>query len=329
LSLGAWVTWGVQIDFPTAFACMKEAFDLGCNFFDNAEVYGSGEAEKVMGKCIKELKVDRSELVISTKIFWGGKGVNQRGLSRKHIIEGTKASLARLQLEYVDLLFCHRPDPDTPMEETVRAMDFVINKGWALYWGTSEWSAVQITEAIGIANKLGLIAPIMEQPQYSMLHRTRFEKEYSCLHKDYGYGQTIWSPLASGLLTGKYDNLEKPPANSRLSGEGAYKWLKDQLMSGKGMNGLEEKNVDTILEKVKGLKPIANDLGCTVAQLAIAWCLMNPNVSSVITGASKVEQVKENFAALQLVPKLTLSIQQQIENVLNNKPVQVLNWREF
>jgi len=323
------VTFGNQTSEDDAFKCMKEAYDAGCNFFDNAEVYGGGEAEKVMGECLKKLNVDRSELVVSTKIFWGGKGVNQRGLSRKHVIEGMKAALGRLQLEYVDLVFCHRPDPETPMEETVRAMDYVINKGWAFYWGTSEWSAAQITSAIGIAEKLGLIAPMMEQPQYSMLHRTRFEKEYSGLYKDYGYGTTIWSPLASGLLTGKYDNLEKPPADSRLSGQGPYKWLKDQLLSGKGMNGLEEKNLDTILQKVKALAPIAKQLNCTVAQLAIAWCLINPNVHTVITGASKIEQVRENFASLQVVPKLTPSVIQQIETVLNNKPVQVANWREF
>jgi len=328
LSFGAWTTWGLSVGDDEAFACMKAAYDAGCNFFDNAEAYGDGKAETVMGKCIKKLEVPRSELVISTKIFWGGKGVNQRGLSRKHIIEGTKASLARLQLEYVDLMFCHRPDPQTPMEETLRAMNYIIEQGWSFYWGTSEWSADQITEAIHLSQKLGLIAPIMEQPQYSMLHRTRFEVEYSRLYTDFGYGTTIWSPLASGLLTGKYSS-DKFPTDSRLGGNDSYKWLKDQLLSGTGMNGLEEKNFDGILKKVDGLLPIAKSLNCSLAQLAVAWCVANPNVSTVITGASKVSQIVENFAALEVVPKLTPQVLQQIEAVLGNKPKQVFNFRNF
>jgi len=328
LSFGAWTTWGLNVGDDEAFACMKAAYDAGCNFFDNAEAYGDGKAEIVMGKCIKKLGLPRSELVISTKIYWGGKGVNQRGLSRKHIIEGTKASLSRLQLDYVDLLFCHRPDPQTPMEEIVRAMDFVINQGWCFYWGTSEWSSAQIMESVHVAQKLGLIAPIMEQPQYSMLHRTRFESEYSCLYKELGYGTTIWSPLASGLLTGKYSS-DKFPSDSRLGGNESYKWLKVQLLNGTGMNGLEEKNFDAILKKIDGLLPIAKSLQCTLAQLSIAWCAANPNVSTVITGASKVSQIEENFAALKIIPKLTPEVMQQIESVLNNKPKQVINFREF
>jgi len=327
LSFGAWTTWGISVGDDEAFACMKAAYEAGCNFFDNAEAYGDGKAEVVMGKCIKKLAAPRSELVISTKLFWGGKNVNHRGLSRKHIIEGTKASLSRLQLDYVDLLFCHRPDPQTPMEETVRAMDFVVNQGWAFYWGTSEWSSEQIMEASLTASKLGLVAPIMEQPQYSMLHRTRFEVEYNRLYKELGYGTTIWSPLASGLLTGKYSSSNFP-SDSRLGGNADYKWLKDQLLSGNGMNGLEEKNFDTILKKVDGLLPIAKSLNCTLAQLAIAWCIANPNVSSVITGASKVSQIEENFASLDVVPKLTPQIMEKIEEVLANKPKNVRNFRE-
>jgi voltage-dependent potassium channel beta subunit len=237
ISYGAWVTWGLSIDDDEAFACMKAAYDAGCNFFDNAEGYGSGKAEVTMGKCLKRLDVDRSELIISTKIFWGGPGVNQRGLSRKHIIEGTNACLRRLQLEYVDLLFCHRPDPHVPIEETVRAMNYLIDQGKTFYWGTSEWSADQIMEAHHVAKKLGLVGPTMEQPQYSMLHRTRMEQEYARMFKEIGLGTTIWSPLASGLLTGKYSGKQFP-SDSRLGGSADYKWLKDQLLSGEGMNGL-------------------------------------------------------------------------------------------
>jgi len=326
LSLGAWVTQGSQIDEEISFNTMKSAYEMGCNFFDNAEIYAEGKAEEVMGKCLKRLNVPRSELVISTKIFWGGKEVNQRGLSRKHIIEGTDAALKRLQLDYVDLIFCHRPDPCTPIEETVRAMNFVINQGKALYWGTSEWSADQIMEAYQISQKLGLIAPIMEQPQYSMLHRTRFEKEYARLYKEIGLGTTIWSPLACGLLTGKYTSKEFPEG-TRLGLQNHMKWLREGLLSGSGMNGLEEKDLDVIMKKVEGLKPIAEQLGCSLAQLAIAWCLKNPNVSTVITGASRVEQVVENFKSMEVVPKLTQEVMEKIEGVLNNKPSPVKEFR--
>jgi voltage-dependent potassium channel beta subunit len=259
--------------------------------------------------------------VISTKIFWGGSGPNDQGLSRKHIIEGTNAALKRLQLDYVDLIFCHRPDINTPIEETVRAMNHVIDQGKAYYWGTSEWSAQQITEACRVAQQLHLIAPIMEQPQYSMLHRTRFEVEYAPLYRDFGYGTTIWSPLASGLLSGKYSaDPEKFPEGSRLALQDGSKWIREQLLSGQGMNGLEEKCFDTILKKVDGLRPIADKLGCTLAQLCLAWCVKNQNVSTVITGASRVSQVEENFKSLQVVPKLTGDVLEEIEKVLQNKP---------
>lgn len=279
--------------------------------------------KKVMGRALirmfKEDKVARESILVSTKIYFGTKipGQNTTGLSRKHLIEGTNASLKRLQLDYVDLLFCHRPDPNTPIEETVRAMNYLIDSGKAFYWGTSEWSADQLKEAKKIAEKLNLIPPLMEQPQYNVLHRTRFEKEYADLYPD--LGTTIWSPLASGLLTGKYTSTDPStfPKDSRLNDE-TYKWLKDQLLSGKGMNGLETKDVDEVLEKTRRLKEeVAAGLGCTVAQLCIAWCVKNPNVSTVITGASKVEQVKENFASLAVVPKLTDEVMKKIEDILS------------
>jgi voltage-dependent potassium channel beta subunit len=318
ISFGAWITQGNQVEEDLALECMKVAYENGCNFFDNAEVYAAGKAEEVMGRCLKRMNVPRDELVISTKIFWGGNGVNQKGLSRKHLIEGTRASLKRLQLDYVDLLFCHRPDPYTPIEETVRAMNFLIDQGLTFYWGTSEWSAEELADAHGIANRLGLIGPLMEQPQYSMLHRTRFEKEYVRLYKDYGLGTTIWSPLACGLLTGKYTRGQEFSKDTRLGGQ--QQWLKEQLLSGKGMNGLEEKSLDKIYDIVDGLKPIADKLGVTLAQLALAWCIINPNVSTVITGASKTSQVVENFKALEVSKRLTPEILEEIEKVLNNKP---------
>jgi len=326
LSIGAWTTWGSTISDDEAFNSMKIAYDMGCNFFDNAEVYGDGKAEVAMGKCIKRLAVDRSQLVITTKIYWGGQGVNQRGLSRKHILEGTKKSLARLDLEYVDCIFAHRPDPETPMEETVRAFSHLIDVDKAFYWGTSEWSAEQIQQAILIAKDEGLIAPIFEQPQYSMLHRTRVESEYANLYKEYGLGNTIWSPLAGGLLTGKY-NSKTFPTDARLSGQNQYSWLQKQLLSGEGMNGLEEKNFDTILTKVDALTPIAKSLDCTLAQLAIAWCAVNRNVSTVITGASKSAQVTENFRSLNVIPKLTPTVMQSIEDILKNKPKSPKQWK--
>jgi len=229
-------------------------------------------------------------------------------------------------LEYVDLLFCHRPDPLTPIEETVRAMNFLIDQGKAFYWGTSEWSADQIMEAYQVAQRLGLIGPLMEQPQYSMLHRTRFEKEYVRLYKEIGLGTTIWSPLAGGLLSGKYTSKEFPE-DSRLGLQDRNKWLREELLAGKGMNGLEEKELEIIFKKLDGLKPIATKLGCTLAQMALAWCLKNPNVSTVITGATKPSQVVENFKSLDIMPKLTPEVLEEIETVLANKPTQVKDFR--
>jgi voltage-dependent potassium channel beta subunit len=294
---------------------MTAAYKHGVNFFDNAEAYASGEAEVVMGNVIRRAGWKRSDLVISTKIFWGGQGPNDRGLSRKHIIEGVDAALARLQLDYVDLVFCHRPDPDTPIEETVRAMNHVIDRGKAFYWGTSEWSADQIMEAAMIARREHLVGPQMEQPQYHMLHRDRVEKEYARLYKELGLGTTIWSPLASGLLTGKYDDT--CPPDTRVDQPG-MEWLREELT---GETGAENR------EKVRKLRPIADTLGCTRAQLAIAWCLRNPHVSTVITGASRPEQVEENLAALQVVDKLTPDVIEQIERILANRPAETESYR--
>ncbi len=308
LSYGAWVTFGTQMGVEEAQACMEAAYNAGVNFFDNAEAYAAGEAERIMGEVLKRTGWKRSDLVISTKIFWGGHGPNDRGLSRKHLIEGADAALARLQLEYVDLIFCHRPDLHTPIEETVRAMTYLINQGKAFYWGTSEWSAQQIMEAHMVARRERLIPPTMEQPQYNMFHRERVEKEYAPLYEGVGLGTTIWSPLASGLLTGKY--LEGTPEGSRITLKG-YEWLKERF---------ESAEAKAQLEKVRQLMPVAEEIGCSLPQLALAWCLQNPNVSTVITGASKVWQVEENMKALDYVEKLTPAVMERIEGILENKP---------
>ena len=308
LSLGAWVTYGGQVGEDTAYECMTAAYEAGVNFFDNAEVYANGNAEIVMGNVLKQVGWKRSDLVISTKIFWGGDGPNDSGLSRKHIMEGTNASLTRLQMDYVDLIFCHRPDIRTPIEETVWAMNQVINQGKAFYWGTSEWNAQQITEAVGIARREHLIPPLMEQPQYNMFHRERVEKEYAPLYRQFGLGTTIWSPLASGLLTGKYN--QGIPSGTRATLDG-YEWLRKKF---------ESTEAQLQLEKVSKLIPLAEEIGCTMAQLALAWCLKNPNVSTVITGASRKQQVQENMVALDVTEKLTPDIMQRIEEILENQP---------
>ena len=283
LSLGAWVTYGGQVGEEVAEKCMTAAYEHGVNFFDNAEAYAGGNAETVMGNVIKKVGWRREDLVVSTKIFWGGPGPNNTGLSHKHIIEGVNSALKRLQMDYVDLVFCHRPDRNTPIEETVRAMDLVVRSGKAYYWGTSEWSAAEIMRADGLARQYGLTPPMMEQPQYNMFERSRFEKEYDLLYHELGYGTTIWSPLASGLLSGKYN--DGIPEGSRATLEG-YDWLRTNVITPERV------------EKVKLLAPVAAELGCTLAQLSLAWCLKNPHVSTVITGASRAEQVHENMKAL-------------------------------
>ena len=308
LSLGAWVTYGGQVGEEIAFDCMIAAYEAGVNFFDNAEAYAHGNAETVMGNVIKKTGWERSELVISTKIFWGGRKPNQTGLSRKHLVEGVQASLARLQLDYVDLLFCHRPDIHTPIEEIVRAMNFIINQGWAFYWGTSEWSAAQIMEAYAVARQINLIPPLMEQPQYNMFTRERVEKEYALLYRDLGLGTTIWSPLASGLLTGKYNQGIPEGTRATLPG---YEWLRENFTNQEALQNIE---------KVRQMMPIAENLGYSMTQLALAWCLKNPNVSTVITGASHASQVIENMKALECAEKLTPDVMKKIEAVLANKP---------
>jgi len=308
LSLGAWVTYGGQVGEEITYQCMETAIKAGVNFFDNAEAYADGEAETVMGKVIKKAGWKRSDLVISTKIFWGGRGPNDSGLSRKHVIEGTLASLERLQLDYVDLIFCHRADIHTPIEETVRAMSYLIDQGKAFYWGTSEWSPNKIMQAHAVARREHLTPPLMEQPEYNMFNRQRVEGHYAHLYQEIGLGTTIWSPLDSGILTGKYN--QGIPKDSRLDLDG-FDWLREGYESQEG----KEK-----IKKVGQLMPIAEELGCTMAQLALAWCLKNPNISTVITGASKPEQVVENIAALDVVPQLTDEIMERVDEILDNKP---------
>jgi voltage-dependent potassium channel beta subunit len=315
LSLGAWVTYGGQVGEEVAFECMTAAYENGVNFFDNAEAYAGGNAEIVMGKVLKKTGWKRSEVIVSTKIFWGGDGPNDSGLSRKHLIEGIHASLARLQLDYVDLIFCHRPDLYTPVEEIVWTMNLIIQQGLALYWGTSEWPATKIMDAYWIARREHLIPPLMEQPEYNMFQRERVEREYLYLFDQIGLGTTIWSPLASGLLTGKYE--QGIPEDSRVNLKG-YGWLKRSFTSKEGKQKIE---------LVKRLKPIADDMGCSMAQLAIAWCLKNPNVSTVITGASKKSQVTENMKAIEIAERLNPDVMLRIEQVLRNKPQEEEDFR--
>ncbi len=317
LSFGAWVTFGDQIKTDEAQACMTAAYDAGVTFFDNAEAYARGEAETMMGEILGNVGWRREDLVLSTKIFWGGQGPNDRGLSRKHIHEGARAALKRLRTDYVDLIFCHRPDVHTPIGETVWAMHTLVQQGLALYWGTSEWSAAQIRQAYDFARREHLVPPAMEQPQYNMFHRQRVEVEYAPLYDGIGLGTTIWSPLASGVLTGKYN--QGLPDGSRFSLEN-YQWLRPRLDSPEGQ---------ARLAKVAGLIPLAEELGGSVAQLALAWCLANEDVSTVITGASRPEQVAENMGALEMAERLTPEVIERIEAVLDNRPEPASDWREM
>jgi voltage-dependent potassium channel beta subunit len=308
LSLGSWVTFGNQISDDVAEALMVKAYDAGVNFFDNAEVYANGKSEIVMGNILKKMGWGRDTYVVSSKVFWGGKLPNQWGLSRKHITEACNAALKRLQVDYLDLFFCHRADIETPLEETVFAMNDLIRQGKILYWGTSEWDAQRITEAIGIAKENHLIPPVMEQPQYNMFHRDRFELEYRNLYRNFGYGTTIWSPLASGMLTGKYNNGMPADTRAHLP---ELSWLKEKFEGPEG---------DNMVKKVQQLQKVADEIGTSLPKLAIAWCLKNPNVSTVILGASKVSQLEENLAALEVTEKLTEDVMTRIEGLLNNKP---------
>ena len=299
------MTYGGQVGEDMATKCMSKACELGVNFFDNAEAYAHGNAEMVMGNVIRKLGRKREDLVISSKVFWGGQGPNEQGLSRKHIYEACRASLKRLQLSYLDLYFCHRPDPNTPIEETVRAMDDLIHQGLILYWGTSEWSAAEIMRAHALARELGLTPPQMEQPQYNMLHRDRVEKEYLPLYREIGLGTTTWSPLVSGLLTGKYN--KGIPNGTRGALEG-YDWLRENVIT--------QGNI----KLVEALQPIAKELGCTMAQLALAWSRRNDDITTVITGATRPEQVEENMKSLDYVSSLTDDVIERIEGILDNKP---------
>jgi voltage-dependent potassium channel beta subunit len=303
LSFGSWVTYGNQLDTNAARDCMAAAWDRGVNFFDNAEVYARGESEKIMGEILRKLAWPRVRVIVSTKFFWGiTDGPNEKNtLNRKYLLNAIDGSLARLQLDYVDLVYCHRPDPATPIEETVWAMHDIVERGKALYWGTSEWSAAEIVAAWQVAERHHLRKPVVEQPEYNLFHRSRVETEYKRLYEDLGLGLTTWSPLASGLLTGKY--REGIPKDSR----GAIERM--QFL----VPGLTDKAKN---EAVAQLGEVARDLGCTTAQLAIAWCARNPRVSTVITGASRVAQVEENLKAADIVPKLTPAVLERIEGIV-------------
>jgi voltage-dependent potassium channel beta subunit len=306
LSYGAWVTFGTQVGRAQARELLALAYDRGVNFFDNAEGYNNGEAERVMGDVLADLRFPRDSFCVSSKVFFGSAKhalPTQRGLSRKHVIEACHQALSRLRVDHLDLYFCHRPDPDTPIAETVWAMDTLIRQGKVMYWGTSEWAAEQILEAHRVAKENFLHAPVMEQPQYNLLHRERVEHEYAPLYDSVGLGTTIWSPLASGLLTGKYN--DGVPADSRL-GQPGYEWLRDELLDNDGAR----------LKIVRKLAPIAADLGVPLSQFAIAWCLKNPRVSTVMLGASKLEQLEDNLAALAVVGKLDAAIMQRVDAAL-------------
>ena len=300
-SFGSWVTFSNQLNEKAATELMEYAYDNGINFFDNAEIYANGNSEIIMGKILKKTGWSRDTYILSSKVFWGGEKPTQNGLSRKHITDACHAALKRLQVEYLDLFFCHRLDPETPIEETVRAMDVLIQQGKVLYWGTSEWEAEQIAEAYEIAAKFNLTPPTMEQPEYNLFNRGKIEKDYLPLYKKYGLGTTTWSPLASGLLTGKYNHGF--PSNSRVYVNG-YEWLKEQFES--------EETIQKI-GKVKELQPIAERLEISLTQLSLGYCLKNPNVSTIILGATKKEQLEENLTTLQILDKIT---EKTIKNII-------------
>ena len=302
LAFGSWVTFSNQMNVKAALECMAAAYDAGVNFFDNAEVYAGGKSEEVMGAALKKLGWRRGSYLVSTKFYWGlHDGVNEKStLNRKRLLEGIDGSLERLQLEYVDLIFCHRPDPTTPIEETVWAMHNIIERGKAMYWGTSEWAAAEIVAAIEIAEHHHLHKPVMEQPEYNLFQRRRFENDYVRVYREYGYGATTFSPLASGLLSGKYSG--GIPKGSRATLKG-YDWLHAHVTD------------PDKLARVRALEPLAEELDCSLAQLALAWCLKNPFVSTVITGASSVSQVRENMQAVEVEPRLTPDILERIDRI--------------
>lgn len=309
LSFGSWVSFDKQIKDKTADELMGMAYDHGINFFDNAETYARGESEKMMGRVLKKKNWDRTSFLISSKVFFGAHGKdnkpNQAGLSRKHVIEACNEALQRLQVDYLDLYFCHRPDKNTPIEETVLAMNTLLQQGKILYWGTSEWSAAEIMEAHMVAANYRIIGPTMEQPQYNLFVREKVEKDFVPIYRSVGLGTTIWSPLASGLLTGKYNN--GIPKNSRLALKG-FEWLNEQLYQ------------ENKIKKVKKLSELADKLSVTPAALSIAWCLKNPNVTTAILGATKKEQLKQNLDSIKVMEKLTPDVMEKIEKIMQTKP---------
>jgi len=311
LSFGSWVTFHKQIDDKLADRLMGIAYDSGINFFDNAEVYALGESEKMMGRVLRQKKWDRTSYTVSSKAFFGWRGrqnkPNQTGLSRKHLTEACQEALQRLQVDYLDLFFCHRPDKHTPMEEVVWTMNLLIQQGKILYWGTSEWSAQEIMEAHMVAREYRLIGPAMEQPEYNLFHRQRMEREYLQIFRNIGLGTTIWSPLASGLLTGKYNN--GIPAASRM-GMAGFEWLKDRHL------------VQDKIDRVVKLEKVAAGLNTSLATLAIAWCIRNPNVTTAILGATREEQLTENLQALDIYPALTLDVMEEIDSIMGTAPEQ-------
>ena len=303
-SFGSWVTYGNQLDGSSASDCMTAAYEAGVNFFDNAEAYAKGASETIMGEVLAKSGWRRSSYLVSTKLYWGlHDGPNEKNtLNRKYLLQGIDGSLGRLKLDYVDLLYCHRPDPETPIEETVQAMHDIVSSGRAVYWGTSEWSAADIAQAWHLAERHHWHKPVAEQPQYNLFHRERVEREYARLYRDLGLGTTVWSPLASGVLTGKYDHGIPPDSRGALKG---YEWLAERVSDA------------AKIAAVRRLAPIAKELGCTTAQLALAWCAKNPDVSTVITGASRVAQVRENMGALEVLAKLTPDAMAAIEAAIS------------
>ncbi len=310
LSFGSWVSFHKQIDDIVADELMGIAYDRGINFFDNAEVYALGESEKMMGRVLKKKNWDRTSYVVSSKVFWGWRGKqnkpNQTGLSRKHITEACHEALQRLQVDYLDLYFCHRPDKKVPIEEVVWTMHHLVQQGKILYWGTSEWSGVEIMEAHRVAQQYGLIGPVVEQPQYHLFERNKIENEFLMIFRTVGMGTTIWSPLASGLLSGKYN--EGIPDNSRFALSG-FDWLRDRWMK------------DDLLQKVKKLSVLAKETGVTMPQLAIGWCIKNPDITTAILGATRKEQLLENLGAVEAMARLSDDVMNRIENIVQSKPV--------
>ncbi len=307
-SYGSWVTFAKQVDVAPAKAMLTAAYDAGINFFDNAEGYEQGRSELVMGQAIEELGWSRDSFIVSSKVFWGGEKPTQRGLSAKHVTEACHMALKRLRVDHLDLYFCHRPDIDTPIEETVRAMHNLVQQGKIIYWGTSEWSGQQITEAHAVAARWGLTPPTMEQPQYNLFERHKVEADYAPIYDTYGLGTTIWSPLASGLLTGKYNNGIPNDARATLAG---YEWLRDGFTSDDGK---------AKIEKVRALAKVADDAGLSLTHMSLLWCLKNPRVSTVILGASRISQLTDNIAALSHKAKLTPDVAAAIEAVMQNAP---------